>query len=185
MKVEKLEIEEVLLITPSIYEDERGHFLETFNEARFNQETGLNISFIQDNESFSTKGVLRGLHYQISPKAQSKLVRVVLGEIFDVAVDMREDSPSFGNWVGVKLDAIKKQQLFVPKGFAHGFLVLSEKAVVAYKCDEFYSKENERSVRFDDKDISIDWSFEGDFVLSDKDKDAPLLKQAETFNSRT
>ncbi len=181
MKVEKLEIEEVLLITPSIYEDERGHFLETFNEARFNRETGLGISFVQDNESFSTKGVLRGLHYQTSPKAQSKLVRVVQGEVFDVAVDMRKDSPSFGKWVGTKLDAVKKQQLFVPKGFAHGFLVLSDIAVVAYKCDEFYSKESERSVRFDDRDLSIDWSFGGDFLLSDKDKSAPLFKEAETF----
>ena len=157
MKVTPLAIPDVLLIEPTVFGDERGFFYESFNHQRFNEATGSNYSFVQDNHSKSAKGVLRGLHYQLPPKAQGKLVRVVAGEVFDVAVDIRKDSPTFGKWVGEILSGNNKHQLWIPPGLAHGFLVLSESAEFLYKTTDYYAPELERCIRWDDSTISIDW----------------------------
>ena len=169
MKVSPLAIADVLLIEPKVFGDERGFFYESFNQQRFNEATGLNYDFVQDNHSKSAKGVLRGLHYQLPPKAQGKLVRVVAGEVFDVAVDIRKDSPTFGNWVGEKLSADNKRQLWIPPGLAHGFLVLSDSAEFLYKTTDYYAPEQERCIRWDDPDLAIEWPIEGEPVLSAKD----------------
>ena len=147
MKATRLEIPDVILFEPKVFGDERGFFYESFNQQTFNQLTGLNIQFVQDNHSKSQKGVLRGLHYQLPPKAQGKLVRVVQGEVFDVAVDIRKDSPTFGKWVSAILSAENKQQLWIPEGFAHGFLTLSETAEFLYKTTDYYAPEMERCKR--------------------------------------
>ena len=169
MKVTPLAIPDVLLIEPKVFGDERGFFFESFNQQRFNEVTGLDLQFVQDNHSKSAKNVLRGLHYQLPPKAQGKVVRAVAGEVFDVAVDIRKYSPTFGKWVGEKLSADNKRQLWIPPGLAHGFLVLSDSAEFLYKTTDYYAPEQERCIRWDDPDLAIEWPIEGEPVLSAKD----------------
>ena len=169
MKVTALAIPDVLLFEPKVFGDERGFFFESFNQQRFNAATGLDLQFVQDNHSKSAKGVLRGLHYQLPPKAQGKLVRVVAGEVFDVAVDIRKNSPTFGQWVGEILSGDNKRQLWIPPGLAHGFVVLSDSAEFLYKTTGYYAPEMERCIRWDDPDLAIDWPIGGEPVLSGKD----------------
>jgi dTDP-4-dehydrorhamnose 3,5-epimerase len=173
------EIPDVIVIEPKVFGDERGYFMETFHAERFTQETGIKTSFIQDNESRSSHGVLRGLHYQLPPFAQSKLVRVIEGTVLDIAVDIRKGSPTFGQHVSVELSAENKRQVFIPRGFAHGFVVLSDFAIFAYKVDNYYSPECDRGIKFDDPELGIDWQINPNFLqLSDKDKKQPLLKES-------
>ena len=177
MEFIKTSIPDVLLIKPKVFGDDRGYFIETFRQELFTQASGINTTFIQDNESRSTHGVLRGLHYQLPPYAQSKLVRVIDGCVLDVAVDIRQGSPSFGQNVTMELSADNKYQLFIPRGFAHGFVVLSETATFAYKVDNYYSPECDRGIRFDDPDIGIDWQVEPNKLqFSGKDKVQPMLQ---------
>ncbi|WP_283192607.1 dTDP-4-dehydrorhamnose 3,5-epimerase [Rhizobium sp. AN80A] len=180
MKVSSLAIPEVLLIEPTVYGDERGFFFESFNQARFNEAVGAEVSFVQDNHSKSAKGVLRGLHYQIS-QAQGKLVRVVEGEVFDVSVDLRRSSPTFGQWVGEILSVDNKRQLYIPPGFAHGFVVLSETAQFLYKTTDFYSPQHERAIIWNDPTVNVAWPIEAAPTLSSKDAQAPLMKDADLF----
>nr|WP_315162575.1 dTDP-4-dehydrorhamnose 3,5-epimerase [uncultured Flavobacterium sp.] len=169
MTVEKTFIKDLVVITPRVFEDSRGYFFEAYNQAKFH-ENGIEYQFIQDNQSFSKRGVIRGLHLQINPFAQAKLVRVLEGEILDVAVDLRKDSPTYGQHFSVLLSAENKKQLMVPHGFAHGFSVLSETASVMYKVDQLYHKDSERGIRFDDPTLAIDWQLSADEVIvSDKD----------------
>jgi dTDP-4-dehydrorhamnose 3,5-epimerase len=170
MKATSLEIPEVFLIEPKVFGDERGYFFESFNQTAFNQAIGYEVQFVQDNHSKSQKGVLRGLHYQIAPKAQGKLVRVVQGEVFDIAVDIRKDSPTFGQWVGEILSAENKQQLWIPGGFAHGFITLSETAEFLYKTTNYYSPEYERCIAWNDPEIGINWPITETPKLSLKDQ---------------
>ncbi len=182
MKFTKTSIPDVILIESKVFGDTRGYFVETFREDLFQQETGLETTFIQDNESRSSHGVLRGLHYQLAPYAQSKLVRVIEGKVLDVAVDIREGSPTFGQHVSIELSAENKNQLFIPRGFAHGFVVLSETAIFAYKVDNYYSPECDRGILFNDPQLNIDWKIESQKLqLSDKDKSQPLLIDATEF----
>ena len=174
----KLSIPDVILVEPKVFDDERGFFLEGYKKSEFFA-NGIDVEFNQDNHSKSTKGVLRGLHYQLAPKAQAKLVRCIQGEIFDVAVDIRKNSPTFGKWVGEKLSAENKKMLFIPEGFAHGFVVLSETAELLYKASNEYSKEHDRGIFWNDSDIAIDWGIDFEPILSDKDKHQPLLKDIE------
>jgi len=182
LDVRPLDLAGVLEITPQRFGDERGFFSETYNSARF-AEAGIGLVFVQDNHSLSVApGVLRGLHYQLPPRAQDKLVRVVRGAILDVCVDIRRSSPAFGRWVALEISADKGNQLFVPKGFAHGFITLVENTEIVYKVTDFYSSEHDRSIRFDDPAIGITWpAMAGSFQLSDKDRTAPLLAEAEVF----
>jgi len=174
MKIIETKIPDVKIIEPKIFGDHRGWFAETYSKSKL-KEAGLDLDFVQDNHSFSAqKGTLRGLHFQTNPKAQSKLVRCTKGKILDVAVDLRKGSPTFKMWVGVELSEENKKQLFVPKGFAHGFVTLTDNVEVQYKVDEDYSPENDRSIRFDDPDLNVDWGIT-DPVLSDKDLSAPTL----------
>ena len=167
------------IIEPKIILDERGYFMESFNEKTFQNGIGQAVHFVQDNQSFSTKGVLRGLHYQTGEHAQAKLVRVLQGEVLDVAVDIRPGSPTFGQYEAVLLSDENKKQFFVPRGFAHGFLVLSETATFFYKCDNFYNKESEGGIIYNDKTINIDWQFSFDnLIISEKDKVQPNLENA-------
>ena len=167
------------IIEPKIIIDDRGYFMESFNEKTFQNGIGQDVHFVQDNQSFSIKGVLRGLHYQCGEHAQAKLVRVLQGEVLDVAVDLRPDSDTFGQYEAVKLSAENQTQFFVPRGFAHGFLVLSETATFFYKCDNFYNKESEGGISYDDKTINIDWGFPTeDLIISKKDKVQPNLENA-------
>jgi len=176
MEFEKQSIPEVVLIKPKVFGDERGYFVETFRQDKFEQEIGYKVDFIQDNESKSTKGVLRGLHFQLPPAAQSKLVRVIEGKVLDVAVDIREGSPTYGQYVTAELSAENKHQLFVPRGFAHGFVVLSDTAIFSYKVDNYYSPENDRGLAFDDAQLNIDWQLPKEQLqLSDKDQKQPGL----------
>ena len=169
MKVEQTPIEDLLVITPNSFEDERGYFFESYSEASF-AKNGIDLKFIQDNQSFSKQGVIRGLHLQAAPYAQSKLVRVLQGEILDVAVDIRKDSKTYGQHFSIILSSENKKQLLVPKGFAHGFSVLSENAMVSYKVDEVYHKESERGIRYDDPTLNIDWKVAlSDVIVSEKD----------------
>lgn len=171
----KTEIEGVYIIEPKVFGDNRGYFMETYNEQEF-KNNGLDYNFVQDNQSKSKKGVLRGLHFQkIHP--QAKLVRVLEGEVFDVAVDLRKGSKTYGKWVGVILSEENKKQFMIPRGFAHGFVVLSETAVFAYKCDDFYHPEDEGGIMWNDPDINIEWPYKGELLLSEKDKVHPLLKE--------
>ncbi len=172
---------EVLILEPKVFGDERGFFMESFKAAQFAELTGCSDPMVQDNHSRSVRGVLRGLHYQLAPQAQGKLVRAVVGEIFDVAVDIRRDSPRFGQWVGVSLSAANRRQLWVPPGFAHGFCVTSETADVVYKVTAYYSPEHDRGIRWNDPAIGIDWPLDDAPQLSTKDQNAPLLAAAETF----
>ncbi len=176
MKITPTAIAGCFIVQPKTFEDHRGSFTETFNGKVFKEATGLEVQFVQDNQSISRKKVLRGLHFQKSPYAQSKLVRSCYGKIQDVCVDLRKDSPSFGKWISVILDNISNEQLFIPKGCAHGFLTLSDYAVVAYKCDEFYYPEMEGGVLFNDPDLKIDWMIpDEEIILSEKDQKMPLL----------
>ena len=169
MKATPLAIPEVILFEPTVFTDERGFFFESFNHKKFEEAVGYSVNFVQDNHSKSTKGVLRGLHYQLAPMAQGKLVRVTQGEVFDVAVDIRKDSPTFGKWVGEKLSAENKKQLWVPEGFAHGFLTLSDTAEFLYKVTNYYSTEHEQCIVWDDKNIDINWPIEKKVKVSEKD----------------
>ena len=180
MKVVETDIPDVLIIEPKVFGDERGFFYESFNAAAFEAATGLKRSFVQDNHSKSQRGVLRGLHYQVQ-QPQGKLVRVVAGEVFDVAVDLRRSSPSFGRWVGVHLSAQNQRQLWIPEGFAHGFVVLSESAEFLYKTTDYYAPAHERSLLWNDPQIGIDWPFTEPPQLSQKDIDGQVLSEAELF----
>ena len=181
MKVTPLSIPDVLLIEPQIFGDVRGFFFESFNQNKFEEVIGKKINFVQDNHSKSIKGVLRGLHYQLAPKAQGKLVRVIQGEVFDVAVDLRKSSPTFGKWVGEILSADNKKQMWIPEGFAHGFVTLSDTAEFLYKTTDFYSKEHEQAIRWNDETIGIQWPIK-DISLSVKDETAQSFKEARYFN---
>lgn len=178
MQFEKTSLDKVWLIKPRIFEDDRGHFLESFRKEVF-KEKGVEYEFVQDNISTSTKGTVRGLHYQITLHSQAKLVMAVYGEILDVAVDIREDSPTFGNYFSAVLNDQNRHMMLVPSGFAHGFSVLSETATVAYKCDQYYHKESERGLRWNDPDLEIDWKTETP-ILSEKDQKQPLLKEIQS-----
>ena len=173
----KTKIEGVYIIEPKVFGDNRGYFMESYNQEHF-EEAGLNMTFVQDNESKSSKGVLRGLHFQ-RKHSQGKLVRVTKGEVFDVAVDLRTGSETYGKWEAVILSEENKKQFYIPKGFAHGFLVLSDEAVFNYKCTDFYAPEYDGGVMWNDPDINIEWPLEGieNILLSEKDKDHPSLKQ--------
>ncbi len=181
MKVTALNIPDVLLIEPEVFGDDRGFFFESFNQKRFEEAVGHKINFVQDNHSKTVKGVLRGLHYQLPPKAQGKLVRVTQGEVFDVAVDLRQSSPSFGKWVGDILSSDNKKQLWIPEGFAHGFVTLSDTSEFLYKTTDFYSKEYERAIRWDDEVIGIKWPMKN-VSLSAKDETAKNFTEATYFN---
>ena len=179
MKFIRQSIPEVVLIQPEAHGDDRGYFAETFRQDLFEQFIGYQVNFVQDNESKSSKGVLRGLHYQLPPHAQAKLVRVIEGSVLDVAVDIRQSSPTFGSHVTAKLTGENKHQLFIPHGFAHGFLVLSDSATFAYKVDNYYAPEHDRGIAFNDEKLAIDWQFEmQDLCLSPKDLTQPTLTNA-------
>lgn len=172
-------LEGCFILEPKIFEDSRGYFFESFNQKTFNELIGQNINFIQDNESFSSKGVLRGLHYQLGEFAQAKLVRVIKGSVLDVAVDIRRGSSTFGHHFSIELSEENKKQLFVPRGFAHGFIVLSDTAIFSYKCDNFYKKEAEGGIIFNDTSLNIDWNLSEDkFIVSEKDMLLPIFKNA-------
>ena len=178
MKVTSTRIPDVLILEPSVFADARGFFLESFNQTAFNEATGTSHTFVQDNHSHSARGVLRGLHYQLAPHFQGKLVRVVAGTVFDVAVDIRKESPTFGEWVGVELSAENHRQLWIPPGLSHGFLVLSESADFLYKTTDYYSPAHERSLLWSDPDLAIDWPLERQPLLAAKDANAPRLYAA-------
>lgn len=179
MNVIKTDIEEVVIIEPVLFGDHRGYFMESFSERDFNSQV-REVKFVQDNESKSCYGVLRGLHFQKPPHSQSKLVRVVKGAVLDVAVDIRKGSPTFGRHVAVELTEDNHRQLFIPRGFAHGFVVLSDEVVFQYKCDNFYSPESEGAIAWDDPDLGIDWKVPADkIILSAKDKVHPCLKNSD------
>lgn len=169
MKATRLAIPDVVLLEPKVFGDDRGFLFESFNEQQFLELTGADVRFVQDNHSRSGRNVLRGLHYQSPPKAQGKLVRVVIGEVFDVAVDIRKQSPTFGKWVGEVISADNKRQLWIPPGFAHGFLVLSEAAEFLYKTTEYYAPEYERCIAWNDTELGIEWPVKGYPILSKKD----------------
>lgn len=178
MKIIQTEIQGVLIIEPDVYGDRRGYFFESFNRKKFEEMTGMTVDFVQDNESLSTYGVVRGLHFQKPPRAQAKLVRVVKGRVLDVAVDLRKDSPTYGHHVSVELSDENHRQLFIPKGFAHGFSVLSEEVVFQYKCDDYYAPETEGAVAWDDPDLAIDWQIPAEkIILSEKDRNHPRLTE--------
>ena len=182
MNVIKTEIPDVLIFEPKVFSDERGFFFESFNQKVFEEAVGRKVKFVQDNHSKSSKGVLRCLHYQLEPYAQAKLVRCMVGEVFDVAVDIRKSSPTFGKWVGVNLSAENKHQLWIPEGFAHGFLVLSNTAEVLYKTNNYYNKENERNIIWNDNTIDIDWpELNINVILSTKDKCASHINKIDYF----
>jgi dTDP-4-dehydrorhamnose 3,5-epimerase len=178
MRVIETSFPGLLVIEPRIMEDERGYFFESWQQERY-EKAGIHARFVQDNESKSSRGVLRGLHYQLEPWSQAKLVRVVEGRVFDVAVDLRKGSPAFGRWFGLELDNISKKQLFIPRGFAHGFSVLSETAIFSYKCDNVYKREAEGSINPQDPWLNINWNLEGtEPVVSEKDSNSPFFAQA-------
>jgi dTDP-4-dehydrorhamnose 3,5-epimerase len=178
MQFTRTNIPDVVIIEPNVHGDDRGYFVETFRQDKLEEFLGYKINFCQDNESKSSKGVLRGLHYQLAPAAQTKLVRVIQGSVLDVAVDIRKDSPTFGKHVAVELTSENKKQLLVPRGFAHGFIVLEDDTTFAYKVDNYYSPPNDRGIAFDDKDLDINWMLNtNELNLSDKDKVQPLLKE--------
>ena len=181
MKIISTQIPDVLILEPKVFGDDRGFFFESFNLRRFTENTGINPSFVQDNHSKSSKNVLRGLHYQIR-QPQGKLVRVTAGEVFDVAVDIRKSSPTFGHWVGENLSAENKRQLWVPMGFAHGFLVLSDVAEFLYKTTDYYAPDFERCIAWNDPDLQIDWPLDSKPIVSEKDAKGNLLREAEVFS---
>lgn len=173
---EPTEIKDVYIVTPKLFGDNRGYFMETYSEAAF-KEAGLNYVFVQDNQSSSKKGVLRGLHFQ-KTHPQAKLVRVLKGEVFDVAVDLRKNSETYGKWVGVLLSEENHKQLMIPRGFAHGFVVVSDYAEFAYKCDDFYHPEDEGGIMYNDEEIAVEWPEVGELILSEKDQKHPSLKES-------
>ena len=175
MKVTPLSIPDILLIEPEVFSDNRGFFFESYNQKHFEEAIGREINFVQDNQSRSERGVLRGLHYQLPPRAQGKLVRVIQGEVFDVAVDIRKSSPTFGQWVSQILTSANKKQLWIPEGFAHGFLTLSDTSEFLYKTTDFYCKEHERTIFWNDETIGIEWP-EMNILLSQKDHNATFMK---------
>ncbi|MBO7188919.1 MAG: dTDP-4-dehydrorhamnose 3,5-epimerase [Tidjanibacter sp.] len=178
MNVIKTDIEGVFIVEPQVFGDERGYFFESFNAERFLAQTGVEVTFVQDNESRSKRGVLRGLHFQREPYAQAKLVRVVQGRVLDVAVDIRPESPTFGRYVAVELSGENHRQLFIPKGFAHGYVVLEDDTVFQYKCDEFYHPASEGGIAWNDPQIGIEWPLtESEIILSEKDRNRKLLKE--------
>ena len=178
MQITQLAIEGVYMLEPHVFDDERGFFFESYNQKVFADAIGYTPQFVQDNHSKSNRGVLRGLHFQLPPHAQGKLVRVISGEIFDVAVDLRQDSSTFGQWVSVVLTAENKKQLWIPEGFAHGFVSLTDETEVLYKTTDFYCSSSEASIRWDDPTVSIDWPMMDDMHLSTKDASASFLKDA-------
>lgn len=183
MKLVRTAIPDVIVIEPKIFNDTRGFFYESFNQQAFDEATGTNYQFVQDNHSKSSRGVLRGLHYQLSPKAQGKLVRVVQGKVWDVAVDIRKNSPTFGQWVGEELSADNHKQLWIPPGFAHGFITLSDTAEFLYKTTDYYSPEHERAIRWDDPQLAIAWPLSAvDIQVSVKDQQAVGSDQVELFD---
>lgn len=181
MHAHRLDITDVILFEPRVFGDDRGFFFESFNQKLFNEATDSSYLFVQDNHSKSSRGVLRGLHYQLPDRAQGKLVRVVQGAVFDVAVDIRRSSPSYGKWVGVTLTSENKHQLWIPPGFAHGFVTLSETSEFLYKTTEFYSKEHERCIAWNDPSIAIDWNLDFNPILSAKDQLGHLLTDSIVF----
>jgi dTDP-4-dehydrorhamnose 3,5-epimerase len=181
MKITPLSIPDILILEPQIFGDDRGFFFESFNQKDFEDLIGRKVNFVQDNHSKSVKGVLRGLHYQLPPKAQGKIVRVIQGEVFDVVVDIRRSSPTFGKWVGEIISAENKKQLWIPEGFAHGFVTLSETAEFLYKTTDFYSKSHECAMHWDDKIIRIEWPLEN-VILSAKDNSAQSFKDISYFD---
>jgi dTDP-4-dehydrorhamnose 3,5-epimerase len=177
MIVKETGIEGLLILEPKVFKDSRGYFLESYRREHL-EGSGIDCNFIQDNQSRSGYGVLRGLHFQKEPHAQTKLIRVIEGSIFDVAVDIRPDSPSYGTWFGLELSAENFLQLLIPAGFAHGYSVLSDQAIVLYKCDQYYHPESEAGIRFDDPDLQIDWNIDPEkAIISEKDKKLPYFKQ--------
>lgn len=180
MKIIPFEIPDVFIVEPKVFEDERGFFFESFNERTFQQSTGFTAHFVQDNQSRSARGVLRGLHYQVE-QAQGKLIRLTAGEVFDVAVDIRRRSPTFGKWTGTRLSAGNRRMLWIPPGFAHGFLVLSDFADVLYKTTDFYAPRHERCIKWDDPDLGIAWPLQGRPLVSKKDEAGIPFRQAEVF----
>ena len=179
MKIEETKLKGCFIIQPQVFKDKRGYFLESYTKKAFNAAIGLEINFVQDNESQSSKGVLRGLHYQLGEYAQAKLVRVIKGSVLDIVVDLRPDSKTFGEHFSVELSEDNKTQFFVPKGFAHGFIVLEDDTIFSYKCDNFYNKKAEGGIIYDDPDLNINWKLpQSDFIVSDKDKDLPKLQDA-------
>jgi len=180
MQIIKTKIKDLYIIEPDVFSDSRGYFFESYTKKKLDDLLPENYTFVQDNESKSSYGVLRGLHYQLAPYSQTKLVRVIQGSVYDVAVDIRKGSPTFGQWVGVELTGENKKQFLIPKGFAHGFVVLSETAVFAYKCDEYYDPKAERGIIFDDPALDIDWKIDpADMIIADKDRKWPVLAEAE------
>ncbi len=179
MEILETDIPGLLIIEPKVFEDARGYFYESYNECSF-AERGLDIRFVQDNESRSRRNVIRGLHYQLAPHAQSKLIRVLEGAILDVAVDLRKNSPTYGSWCGIEISAENRLQVLVPEGFAHGFRVTSDFATIFYKCDKFYHPESERGILFSDKTLAIEWGI-GEYraIVSERDKKAPLFADAD------
>lgn len=181
MNIEATGFDDLYLITPKVFEDQRGYFFESFHHEKFKEATGVNCDFVQDNQSRSTRGVIRGLHFQVPPMAQAKFVRVLQGEVLDVVVDLRKDKPTFGKSYSVLLSAENKKQLFIPRGFAHGIVVLSEQAEFFYKCDNYYSPENERGIIYNDTSLNIDWRIAtSERIISEKDTKHPSFKD---FNS--
>lgn len=181
MEFIKQSISEVILIQPKVFGDDRGYFVETFRQDKFEETVGHPVKFIQDNESKSSKGVLRGLHFQLPPYAQSKLVRVIEGKVLDVAVDIRQGSPTYGQTVVAELSGDNKHQLFIPRGFAHGFVVLSDTAIFSYKVDNYYAPDHDRGLAFNDPSLAINWQIaEAELKLSEKDQQQPLLDQLDT-----
>jgi len=184
MQITPLEIEGLFLIEPKVFGDDRGYFMETFRQDKLDAALGFSVDFVQDNESKSSKGVLRGLHYQLAPHAQGKLVRVIQGRVLDVAVDIRKGSATFGKHVAVELSADNKKQFFVPRGFAHGFAVLEDDTIFAYKVDNLYAPDCDRGIAFNDPDLDIAWILdENEMLLSEKDMQHPVLKDAEIFEA--
>jgi dTDP-4-dehydrorhamnose 3,5-epimerase len=182
MIVETFEVRDVVALLPQVFEDDRGHFFEAWNQQVFEEATGYSGPFVQDNQSRSLRGVLRGLHFQTEPHVQGKLVRVVRGAVWDVAVDIRRSSVTFGRWVGAELNADNRRQFWVPPGFAHGFCVLSDFADVLYKTTDFYAPDCDRAIRWNDPVLGIEWPLEGEPRVSPKDEDAPLLADADVFD---
>lgn len=182
MNVIKTDIPDVLIFEPKVFGDDRGFFFESFNQRVFEQAVGRQINFVQDNHSRSSQGVLRGLHYQLSPSAQAKMVRCLHGAIYDIAVDIREGSSTFGQWVGVELSAENKKQIWIPEGFAHGFIALKDDSEILYKTNNYYSKENERAIRWDDSQLAIEWPIDP-LIISEKDNQACFFNEAQIFRN--
>lgn len=177
MIIKETKLKGCFVLEPNVFQDKRGYFLESYNQIIFNEAIGLNVNFVQDNESFSSKGVLRGLHYQTGEYAQAKLVRVIKGKVLDVCVDLRQESETFSNYFSIILDDKDNKQIFIPRGFAHGFLVLENDTIFSYKCDNYYNKSSENGILYNDNSINIEWNFpESQFILSVKDKNLPTFE---------